>query len=135
MVPSRDRRHLLSYSKDGVFYQSNNVFTGLAAGSYTIRVRDARGCITTATITVQTAGTSITPTFSPVGPFCAGDPVAPLPTTSNNGITGTWSPAINNTVTTTYTFTPNMGQCANSTTLTICEPNNSISFIIIKSGA
>jgi len=110
---------VLSYSKDGVVYQSNNVFTGLAAGSYTIRVRDARGCITTATITVQTAGTSITPTFSPVGPVCAGDPVSPLPTTSNNGITGTWLPAINNTVTTTYTFTPNTGQCANSTTLTI----------------
>ncbi|MCK7540125.1 MAG: hypothetical protein MZV63_59080 [Marinilabiliales bacterium] len=30
---------------------------------------------------------------------------AALPTTSLNGITGTWSPAIDNTVTTLYTFT------------------------------
>ena len=42
-----------------------------------------------------------------------------LPTTSNNGITGTWAPALNNTATTTYTFTPAAGQCATTTTLTI----------------
>ena len=37
-----------------------------------------------------------------------------LPTSSNNGITGTWSPATINTATvgtTTYTFTPAAGQC------------------------
>ncbi|TBX64800.1 hypothetical protein EZL74_12685, partial [Flavobacterium silvisoli] len=42
-----------------------------------------------------------------------------MPTTSNNGITGTWSPAIDNTATTTYTFLPNAGECANTTTLQI----------------
>jgi hypothetical protein len=42
-----------------------------------------------------------------------------LPTTSLEGITGTWSPAIDNTTTTTYTFTPDAGKCASSTTLTI----------------
>jgi len=42
-----------------------------------------------------------------------------LPTTSLEGITGTWSPAINNTVTTTYTFTPNAEQCATTATMTI----------------
>ncbi|OYQ50786.1 T9SS type B sorting domain-containing protein, partial [Flavobacterium aurantiibacter] len=35
------------------------------------------------------------------------------------GITGTWSPALNNTATTTYTFTPAVGQCAATATLTI----------------
>jgi hypothetical protein len=45
--------------------------------------------------------------------------LSPLPTTSNNGITGTWSPALNNTTTTTYTFTPDAGQCAVIETLTI----------------
>jgi hypothetical protein len=35
-----------------------------------------------------------------------------LPTTSTNGITGNWSPSISNTTTTTYTFTPTIGQCA-----------------------
>jgi hypothetical protein len=42
-----------------------------------------------------------------------------LPTTSLNGITGTWAPALNNTNSTTYTFTPTAGQCATITTLTI----------------
>jgi len=45
--------------------------------------------------------------------------LAPLPVLSNNGITGTWLPALNNTATTTYTFTPAAGQCATTTTLQI----------------
>lgn len=61
----------------------------------------------------------ITPTFTPVPPACDGDVLAPLPTTSLNGITGTWSPALDNTVTTTYTFTPTVGLCATPATLTI----------------
>ena len=70
-----------------------------------------------ATITVVT---SITPVFNPIAPICSGATVA-LPTTSNNGIIGTWSPQINTivttTTTTTYTFTPGPGQCGVSTTL------------------
>ena len=60
-----------------------------------------------------------TPTFTPAPPICQGGTSAPLPTTSLNGITGTWSPAINNAVTTLYTFTPDVGQCATTTTMTI----------------
>ena len=59
------------------------------------------------------------PTFTQAPPICLGGTSAPLPTTSLNGITGTWSPAIDNTVTTTYTFTPDVGQCATTTTMTI----------------
>jgi gliding motility-associated-like protein len=62
--------------------------------------------------------TSVLPIFNAQGPYCSGDSFT-LPNTSINGILGTWSPAINNTVTTTYSFTPNSGQCANSTNLTI----------------
>lgn len=109
----------LTYSKDGITYQNSNVFLNLAAGTYTIRVKDARGCITPQTITVPTAGSAIVPVFTQVPPICAGAPLAALPTTSNNGITGTWTPAINNTVTTTYTFTPTVGQCATTATMTI----------------
>ena len=38
-----------------------------------------------------------------------------------NGITGTWSPAVSTAApgTTTYTFTPDAGQCATTTTLSI----------------
>jgi hypothetical protein len=42
-----------------------------------------------------------------------------LPVTSIDGITGSWSPALNNMATTTYTFTPAAGQCADTTSLTI----------------
>ncbi len=46
-----------------------------------------------------------TSAFTQVGPYCEGAVIPALPTTSNNGITGSWSPAINNAATTTYTFT------------------------------
>lgn len=44
----------LTYSKDGVTYQTSNIFTGLAANTYLIRVRDARGCIDSMNVTVTT---------------------------------------------------------------------------------
>ncbi|HBI00795.1 MAG TPA: BspA family leucine-rich repeat surface protein [Flavobacterium sp.] len=72
--------------------------------------------MTTLTITVNP---SVTPTFSSVSPICIGESLSPLPTTSSNGFVGSWSPALNNTQTTTYTFTPNSGQCASTSTLTI----------------
>ena len=71
---------------------------------------------TTMTVVVNAAAS---PTFTPTPSYCAGDPIPVLPTTSNNGYTGTWSPAIDNTTTTTYTFTPTPGLCASTTTLAI----------------
>jgi hypothetical protein len=59
------------------------------------------------------------PTFTAVASICAGATISPLPSTSLEGITGTWSPALNNTETTTYTFTPDSGQCATEASLTI----------------
>ena len=64
------------------------------------------------------------PTFTQLGPYCQNATPGILPLVSNNSatITGTWSPA---TITTnilgtlTYTFTPNAGQCAISTTMNI----------------
>ena len=54
-----------------------------------------------------------------VAPICSGATLSALPLTSNNGITGSWSPALDNTETTTYTFTPDAGQCADAATLTV----------------
>ncbi|WP_127845427.1 BspA family leucine-rich repeat surface protein [Psychroflexus aestuariivivens] len=79
---------------------------------------DAGQCATTATLTINVVP-NVTPTFNQVPAICAGETIADLPTTSNNGITGTWSPTIDNTSTTTYTFTPNDGQCAETVTMTI----------------
>jgi gliding motility-associated-like protein len=84
---------------------------------------DAGQCANTTTLTI-TVNQKETPTFTPVAPICSRAPLSALPATSNNGITGTWDPALNDTVTTTYTFTPTAGQCATTTTLTITvNPN------------
>ena len=64
------------------------------------------------------------PTFTAVAAICAGANLAPLPTTSNNGITGTWSPALDNMLTRTYTFTPTAGQNAANATMTITVYEN-----------
>jgi large repetitive protein len=68
-----------------------------------------------------------TPTFSFGNSLniCAGGSVPTLPGTSNNGITGTWSPAVvDNNNSGTYTFTPTAGQCANPFNLSVTvNPN------------
>jgi serine protease inhibitor len=76
-------------------------------------------CANTTTLTITVNTVSTTPTFTAIPAICAGATISALPTTSNNTINGTWSPSINNTATTVYTFTPTTGQCANTTTLTI----------------
>jgi uncharacterized protein YaaQ len=75
---------------------------------------DAGQCAATTTLDVS-IDDAVTPVFDPIGPFCQNATPTALPSVSNNGITGTWSPATINTNvngTTTYTFTPDAGQCA-----------------------
>ena len=79
---------------------------------------DANQCANSTTMTIQ-FDAKVTPTFTAIPAICEGDILNPLPTTSTNGINGTWSPAFDNTTTTTYTFTPNAGECATTQTLTI----------------
>jgi gliding motility-associated-like protein len=64
----------------------------------------------------------VLPLFDPIGPLCQNTTPPALPSTSNNGITGTWEPPVINTSTvgtSTYTFTPYNGQCAVETTMEI----------------
>ena len=75
-------------------------------------------CATPAQMTIQ-VNQPIVPTFTQVAAICTGGSLSNLPTTSTNAFTGTWLPAINNTQTTLYTFTPTVGQCATSTQMTI----------------
>ncbi|WP_248722698.1 T9SS type B sorting domain-containing protein [Seonamhaeicola sp. ML3] len=75
-------------------------------------------CANSIRLTID-VNTIVDPVFDVINPIIGGTSLDPLPTTSNNGITGTWSPTLDNTATTTYTFTPNAGECANSTTITI----------------
>jgi gliding motility-associated-like protein len=74
------------------------------------------GCTQSTNITVNP---SIIPIFTQVPSICSGATLSALPLTSSNGITGAWSPSLNNAVRTTYTFTPNTGQCTNTATMTI----------------
>lgn len=75
-------------------------------------------CAATAALTI-TVKPGITPIFTPIAAICSGTTLTALPTRSNNGITGNWAPALDNTATTPYTFTPTAGQCAATATLTI----------------
>ena len=83
-------------------------------------------CSNPVTFTV-TVAPNITPMFS-FGTslsICSGAVVPTLPNTSTNGIAGTWSQSsVDNQNSGTYTFTPNTGQCANSTTLTVTVNSN-----------
>jgi hypothetical protein len=77
------------------------------------------GCTSSPSLPISTTVLPIgTPTFTQIQPVCAGEPFS-LPSTSNNGYTGTWSPQVNNTSTTTYTFTPSAGQCANTQSMSV----------------
>jgi uncharacterized protein (TIGR02145 family) len=107
--------------------------TPLATGTYyvsqTIGTCESPRTAVTVTVTPQ-----ITPTFAPTFAVCSGTTLTALPTTSTNGISGTWSPVLDNTETTNYTFTPTPGQCAttNTQTITISNPlaTSVISFVV-----
>ena len=61
------------YSLDAINFQSSNVFTGLAPGSYTVTVKDALGNTNTANITIVNIvpAFTITPVITPA--TCASD--------------------------------------------------------------
>lgn len=73
-----------------------------------------------------TVNPKITPKFPSFGPYCQNSVLTQvmLPTSSNDSpsITGSWNPGMLSTAVSgniTYSFTPNSGQCANPTTLTV----------------
>jgi len=95
----------------------NVPFSTNNSGQYRVRVYNSSECNNSSVYNIT--DNLITPTFTQIQPICAGETLNQLPTTSNNGILGTWSPTLNNTLTTTYTFTPNPGQCATPLTMQI----------------
>ncbi|MFY7886472.1 MAG: lectin-like domain-containing protein, partial [Dolichospermum sp.] len=102
---------------------TTNVASYVATSSttQTCNYVDSCGIPRSVTFTINVPS-AITPTFTQI-PACFVPTLLTLPTTSDNGITGTWSPALNNTATTTYTFTPTPGQCATTATMTIGSGN------------
>ena len=103
---------------------STGLVTALSFGTSTITFTNNNGCSATTTINVTNP---IAPTFNPIAAICSGGNIT-LPVASTNNVQGTWSPAVNNTQTTTYTFTPSAGQCATTAQQTVTvNPNPSIS--------
>lgn len=91
-------------------------------GSFTYTFTPNTGqCATTTTLQVQ-INAPVTPVFSPIANICQNNTAPALPSTSTNGISGTWNPTTINTSTPgtyTFTFTPNAGQCATTATIDV----------------
>jgi hypothetical protein len=104
----------------GGVFSFNPAVAGVGTQTITYTFTNNLGCAIPISSSITVVTSNIVPVFNPITPICSGTSFT-LPTTSTNanGITGTWTPAINNNATTTYTFTPNANNCANTTTLTI----------------
>ncbi|WP_396193532.1 T9SS type B sorting domain-containing protein, partial [Flavobacterium sp.] len=109
------------YSFDnGLTWSTNPTSLPLNPGNYLLKIKDNTGCESNSSVAVVFPFTNPTPTFNAIPAFCAETTAPVLPTTSLNGIAGTWSPAtVSNTTSGTYTFTPNAGQCGTITTISI----------------
>jgi gliding motility-associated-like protein len=97
--------------------------TGLMNGTVDYVVEPILGACLGESQTVSiTVLSQESPQFTQPGPFCLNDVPAVLPSSSLEGIIGSWSPSIISTTsagTSTYSFTPNLGQCAMAQTMDI----------------
>ncbi|WP_396198416.1 fibronectin type III domain-containing protein [Flavobacterium sp.] len=117
-----------SYVGTGLDLNSVNGTINLAtstAGTYVITYTypiNLINCINTGsnsfTITINPF---VTAAFAQIPSICQNTTAPVLPTLSTNNISGTWNAAINTATPgiTTYTFTPNSGQCGVGTTMNI----------------
>lgn len=112
-------------SNDGFGASISEVLTvtGVGNGTVDYAVEPVLGtCVGEAQVVTVTVLAPETPQFNQLGPFCINDVSTTLPANSLEGIAGTWSPsAVSTTLagTSTYSFTPNSGQCAANQTMDI----------------
>ncbi len=104
----------------GTWYPAsiNTSVTGTSSYTFT----PGTGQCASAAVIAITITEKTNPVFTTAGPFCQNGVPTALPTTSNNGITGTWAPASISTAVIglrTYTFTPTLGLCANPATMVV----------------
>ncbi len=112
----------------GTSYQSSNVFTGLAGGTYNVVVKDAASCTKSQQVTLAFTN-NLTMSAITGGTICFGGSFTPVVT--SNAATYSWSPAngVSNTsianpvltpqATTTYTVTGTLGTCTTQQSVTI----------------
>lgn len=77
----------ITYSVNGVNYQSGTHFYGLSAGTYTVYAKDVAGCITTQSVTV-TEPTALGLMLTHVNATCNGSSTGSITATANGGVGG-----------------------------------------------
>ncbi|MCB9197326.1 MAG: gliding motility-associated C-terminal domain-containing protein [Flavobacteriales bacterium] len=122
--------NIISYSIDGINYQTSNQFTNLNSGTYTVFVQDLNGCVNSTTHTINshpqlTLSASSSPTL-----ICVGQS-STLSATASGGVgqlTYSWNQGLGNgalqsvspTVANTYEVTVNdENGCATTTQVTV----------------
>ena len=116
------------YSINGVTYQASNVFTGLAANTYTVTIKDANNCINTTSVTIaNTTGATVTATSTNASCGTSNGTITATGTGgatpyqySINGVTFQVSNIFTGLAANTYTITiKDVNNCINTTTVTI----------------
>lgn len=101
--------------------ETSTTFTGVTAGTYTLIAHDLTNDCFSEPLNI-TINAAVPVTFAEIEDLCSGSNDTTLPTSSLEGINGTWSPASINTSsigTSTYTFTPDASECALSTDIEV----------------
>ncbi len=98
---------------------TTSTINALAAGSYTVTVKDANGCTQTATVVVTTTGAVITPNMTMTAVLCNGGSTGTASVTSVTGGTAPYTYSWNGGQTTTNIT----GQAAGTYTVTVKDAN------------
>ncbi|MGV9003668.1 T9SS type A sorting domain-containing protein, partial [Flavobacterium sp.] len=131
-----------TYSINGFAYQSGNMFSGLASGTYSIKVKNTAGCISTATVAVintQTVAPAKVTLGSVKQPNCSTSTGSFIITNYNASYTYVVTPSIGvtisgNMVTTPagiYTVTATVGSCSSIASENVTVSRNTGKFVVV----
>ncbi len=122
-----DTPHLLpEYSLNGIYGSWDAQISTDSPGITTYTFTAADACESEGTMDIEVVE-DIEPLFDQLGPYCVNEIPDVLPTTSNNGIVGTWNSPISTFFpeTTTYTFTAS-NACQSQTSMDVTVEQNII---------
>src|SRR5690606_19047078 len=131
-VTAQDGTPGYEYSLDGANFQSNNLFENLAAGTYTVTVRDVNGCIETSAVSISEPDELVvTAVWTELTCNCSADGQVEVTVTGDtagyeyslDGTTFQGSNLFENLTAGTYTITVrDANGCTATTTATVDEP-------------
>ncbi|MBL7741570.1 MAG: gliding motility-associated C-terminal domain-containing protein [Chitinophagaceae bacterium] len=121
------------YSLNGGAYQAGATFSGLAPGTYTIRIREAGLCVSSPITVDIVAGSGLTATLTPSSTSCTGVNNGSLTVTPTNG-TGPFTFVLDGTTTQTgATSTTFNGLAAGSHSVTITDASGCVTTAALTS--